>query len=145
MSHFPPILQPVAVSALALAAVYSLAIAAPPPPTAHGAQSPFYCDQKALTPAERTRHFEVLGPALVVKRKAVHELPDGYEFRFPADRETYQQLSEFVERERVCCPFFDITLRVTPENGPLWVRFTGRPGTKQFIQADAADWITPVG
>ena len=69
MSNFPPILMPVAVSALALAAVYSLGFAAPPPSASPPVQSLFYCDQKALTPAERTRHFEVLAPALVAKRK----------------------------------------------------------------------------
>ena len=86
----------------------------------------------------------MLGPTLVAKRKAVRELPDGYEIEFASDRETYEQLAEYVERERVCCPFFDITLRVLPEHGPLWVRFTGRPGTKQFIEADGASWIRPI-
>jgi len=107
-------------------------------------QSPFYCDQGALDPARRKRHFDVLGPALVAKRTAVHELPDGYEFQFPSDAETYQQATEYVDGERLCCPFFEITVRVTPEGGPMWVRFTGRPGTKQFIQADGAEWIAPV-
>ena len=144
MTRFSPALIPMAVGALALAAVYSFSIAAAQSSAARSAQSPFYCDKNALTPAERTRHFDVLGPALVAKRRAVHELADGYEFQFSADKDTYQQLAEFIEGERLCCPFFDISLRVTPERGPLWVRFTGRPGTKQFIQADGADWIKPI-
>lgn len=106
-------------------------------------QSPFYCDQGALTPEKRKRHFDVLGPALIAKRTAVRELPDGYELQLPSDAETYQQAAEYVDGERVCCPFFDISLHVTPEGGPLWLRFTGRPGTKQFIEADGADWIKP--
>ncbi len=105
---------------------------------------PFYCDQNALDPERRSRHFDVLGPALVAKRTAVRELPDGYEIRFPSDGETYRQLAEYVEAERLCCPFFDIALRVTPDSGPLWLRVTGRAGTKQFIEADAPDWIKPV-
>src|SRR5579864_392484 len=144
MTRFSPALIPTALSALALTAVYSFAIAAAQPPPLRVAQTAFYCDKNALTPVERTRHFEVLEPALVSKRQAVHELADGYEFQFPADKQTYQQLAEFIEGERLCCPFFDISLRVTPEGGPLWVRFTGRPGTKQFIQADGADWIKPI-
>jgi len=144
MTRFSPALIPMAVGALALAAFYSFSMAAAQAPAARSAQSPFYCDKNALTPAERTRHFDVLGPALVAKRRAVHELADGYEFQFSADKDTYQQLAEFIEGERLCCPFFDISLRVTPERGPLWVRFTGRPGTKQFIQADGADWIKPI-
>ena len=106
-------------------------------------QTPFYCDQSALTPEERKRHFAVLGPALVAKRTAVRELPDGYEIQFPSDAQTYQQAAEWVDGERRCCPFFEISLRVTPEGGPMWLRFTGRPGTKQFIEADGADWIKP--
>jgi hypothetical protein len=108
------------------------------------AESPFYCDVGALTPEQRKRHFNVLGPALIAKRSAVRELPDGYEIQLPSDVETYQQLAEYVDGERACCPFFDISIQVAPERGPLLVRFTGRPGTKQFIEADGAGWIAPV-
>ena len=146
MTRFFSRLLPLAVSAVALFAAYSLVTTAAQPPAAHtGQQSPFYCDTGALSPAERTRHFDVLGPALVARRQAVRELPDGYEIQFASDKQTFQDLAEYVEVERRCCPFFDITLQMTPEHGPLWVRFTGRPGTKQFIEADGGDWIKPVG
>src|SRR5262245_26021975 len=75
-------------------------------------QSPFYCDMEALDSARRTRHFDVLGPALRAKREDVRELRDGYEFDFPSDAETFGQLVEWVEGERDCCPFFDISVRV---------------------------------
>ncbi len=109
------------------------------------AQNPFYCDVSALTPEQRKRHFDVLGPALIAKRTAVRELPDGYEIQFPSDTHTYQQVAEYLDGERACCPFFDINLHVMPDHGPLLVRFTGRPGTKQFIQADGSGWISEVG
>jgi len=115
--------------------------AAPVHKAQHG---PFYCDVSALDPERRSRHFDVLGPALVAKRTAVRELADGYEIGFPSDSETFQQLAEYVDAERLCCPFFDIALHVTPDGGPLWFRVTGRAGTKQFIQAGAADWIMAV-
>lgn len=134
-----------AMSAVTLFAGHLLVSAAAEPSAAASAQSPFYCDRGALSPAERTRHFDVLGPALVARRQAVRELPDGYEIQFASDKQTFQDLAEFVEAEGRCCPFFDIELRMTPEHGPLWVRFTGRPGTKQFIEADGAEWIKPVG
>jgi hypothetical protein len=114
------------------------------PPAQKAEHGPFYCDQSALDPERRTRHFDVLGPALIAKRTAVRELADGYEIGFPSDRETFQQLAEYVGDERVCCPFFDIVLRATADGGPLWFRVTGRPGTKQFIEADAGGWIKPV-
>jgi len=104
-------------------------------------ESPFACDRLALDPAARRRHFEELGPTLRDMRQAVRELPDGYEFEFPADPRTVALVAEWAAGERLCCPFFDIQLRLEKEHGPLWLRLTGRPGTKEFIQIDAAPWI----
>jgi len=107
-------------------------------------ESPFACDTLALTPEIRKRHFEVLGPALVSMRKAVRELPNGYEFEFPNDEKTYQLLTEWVFQESQCCPFFDLNVRLEREHGSLIMSATGRKGTKAFIQTDAARWIQPV-
>ncbi len=103
-------------------------------------ESPFACDRLALNPEARKRHFEELGPALRSMRKAVRELPDGYEFQFPADPKTIAMVAEWAAGERLCCPFFDIQLRMEPEGGPFWLRLTGREGTKEFIKVDAASW-----
>jgi hypothetical protein len=103
-------------------------------------ESPFVCDRLALSPAIRKRHFEELGPALMARKTAAHELPDGYELQFPSDTKTLVMLTEWIEQERLCCPFFDIDLRFVPEGGPVWMRLTGRPGTKDFMRAAAA-WI----
>ena len=133
----------VAAAALLIIGGITIARSTTQPSTPAEKQSPFYCDQGALSAAQRKRHFDVLGPALIAKRVAVHELPDGYEFQLPSDSQTYQEAAEFVDGERVCCPFFEINIRVMPEGGPMWLRFTGRAGTKQFIQADGAEWIAP--
>jgi hypothetical protein len=98
--------------------------------------SPFACNAFALSPEARKRHFEEVGPALLKLKKSTRELPDGYEFEFPADKATYQLLTEWVIDERSCCPFLDIDLRLNREGGPLWLRLTGRPGTKEFIKKD---------
>ena len=99
-------------------------------------ESPFACNALALSPEIRKRHFEELGPALLKLKKSIRELPDGYEFELPADNKTYQLLTEWAFQERLCCPFFDIDLRFDRENGPLWLRLTGRPGTKEFIKEE---------
>jgi hypothetical protein len=99
-------------------------------------ESPFACNAFALSPKTRKRHFEELGPALLKLKKSTRELPDGYEFELPADKETYQLSTEWAFQERLCCPFFDIDLRFDRENGPLWLRLTGRPGTKEFIKME---------
>src|SRR5205814_4906774 len=98
--------------------------------------SPFACSALALSPEVRKRHFEELGPALLKLKKSIRELPDGYEFELPGDNKTYQLLTEWAFNERLCCPFFDINLRIDRENGPLWLRLTGRPGTKEFIKEE---------
>src|SRR5262249_38457449 len=107
-------------------------------------ESPFACDTLALTPEIRKRHFDVLGPKLVSLRTAVRELPNGYEFEFPNNLETYQILSEWVFQESQCCPFFDLNIRLEREHGALVMSATGREGTKAFIQTDAGRWIQPV-
>jgi len=98
--------------------------------------SPLACNAFALSPEVRKRHFEELGPALLKLKKSTRELPDGYEFELPPDNKTYQLLTEWAFQERLCCPFFDIDLRFDREGGPLWLRLTGRSGTKEFIKEE---------
>jgi hypothetical protein len=111
------------------------------PQTTSTQQSPFACDRLALDPAARKRHFDELGPALRFVKKAVRELPDGYEFQFPSDPNTIAMVAEWAAGERQCCPFFNIQLRMQAEAGPFWLRLTGRKGTKEFIRVDGAAWI----
>jgi hypothetical protein len=121
----------------AIAIVAPTAISATSEPsTQTGQVSPFACNALALSSEVRKRHFEELSPALLKLRKSTHELPDGYEFEFPPDNKTYQLLTEWAFQERLCCPFFDIDLRFEREGGPLWLRLTGRPGTKEFIKIE---------
>ncbi len=98
--------------------------------------SRFACNAFGLSPEARKRHFDELGPALLKLKKSTRELPDGYEFELPPDKGTYQLLTEWAYQERLCCPFFDIDVRFERENGPLWLRLTGRPGTKEFIKEE---------
>ena len=98
--------------------------------------SPLACNAFALSPEVRKRHFEELGPALLKLNKSTRELPDGYEFELPSDNKTYRLVTEWAFQERLCCPFFDIDLRFDRGGGPLWLRLTGRPGTKEFIKEE---------
>lgn len=104
-------------------------------------QSPFACNRLALTAQQRKRHFEELGPKLRSLKKSVRELPNGYEFEFPADPNVMQLVAEWAIGERACCPFFDIDIRLEREGGSLWLSLTGREGVKQFIEVDGAAWI----
>lgn len=103
--------------------------------------SPFACNRMALNPQTRKRHFDELGPALRSMRKAVRELPNGYEFEFPSDPRTLAMVWEWAAQERLCCPFFNIQILMAAEGGPVWLSLTGRKGTKEFMQVDGAKWI----
>ena len=105
-------------------------------------ETPLAYDRVGLSPEQRKRHFDELGVALLSLKKNTHELADGFEFEFPADAAVYQLLAEWVGGERLCCPFFDIDLRVEKEGGSLRLRLTGREGIKDFIKADfPAEWF----
>ena len=106
------------------------------------AESPFACNRAALTAQQRKRHFDELSPALRARKQSIRELRDGFEFEFPHDTTTFQLVSEWVEGERLCCPFFDIDVHIEREGGKLWLRLTGREGVKQFIRADFVNWFT---
>jgi hypothetical protein len=95
----------------------------------------FACNMLALNAEERKRHLEV-AKKMRVATKEVRELPDGYGFRFSSDQPTILLVSEFIARERLCCPFFTFEMVVEPEEGPLWMRLRGADGVKEFIKAE---------
>jgi hypothetical protein len=97
-------------------------------------ESPFACDRLALDAEARRRHFEELGPALRVLREGVRELPDGFEFRFPSDPKTIAMVAEWAVGERLCCPFFDIQLRMEREGGPFWMKFADEKGSRSLLR-----------
>src|SRR5438067_9116146 len=105
--------------------------------------SPLACDRLALSPDARTRHFDELEPQLLAARTGLRELPNGYALRLPADAKTIQLVAEWAAGERLCCPFFDMDIRLEPEGGPLWLTLTGRDGTKDVIAANASWLETP--
>ena len=67
------------------------------------------------------------------------ELPDGFEFRFPLEDSTLQNLTEIIDLERKCCPF--LSFRLVLESGKDFVllELTGAEGTKAMIR-ELFDW-----
>lgn len=95
----------------------------------------FACNMLALDATARKRHLEV-AKQLRVATKEVRELPDGYAFRFTSDQAAILLVSEFMARERLCCPFFKFEMVIEPEDGPLWMRLHGAAGVKDFIKLE---------
>jgi hypothetical protein len=94
----------------------------------------FACDMTAIPVADRPAHHKLIRRLMHEGVEDIHELPDGFAFRFSADE--YQAVTEFVARERLCCPFLTFTLELLPEQGPLILRLTGAEGVKEFIRAE---------
>lgn len=95
----------------------------------------FACNMLALDVTARKRHVEVT-KQLRAATKETRELSDGYAFRFQSEQATILLVSEFIGRERLCCPFFTFEMVIEPENGPLWMRLRGSEGVKDFIKLE---------
>lgn len=95
----------------------------------------FACNMLALDATARKRHIEVT-KQLRADMKETRELSDGYAFRFQSDQAKILLVSEFIVRERLCCPFFTFEIVIEPEDGPLWMRLRGAEGVKEFIRLE---------
>lgn len=98
-------------------------------------QSNFYCNIKALTPAERTSHKQLTDKLMVLRKETV-ELENGYDFRYSPKDVSLAELAQWVVAEGKCCPFFDFHIDLEREGGLLCLRLTGAEGIKAFIRAE---------
>ena len=72
---------------------------------------------------------------LLSQYEELHELKDGYSFRFPGNDEWTERLVNFVKSERGCCSFFKFKLTFEPNNGPIWLYMGGSSEIKAFIDS----------
>ncbi len=97
--------------------------------------TPLACQLGAFN-AEQQERYQTIKPQLREAIEGFRELPDGYAMRFPMETSLVMMLAEFITLERLCCSFFNFELEVEAEDGPLWLRLTGRPGVKEFLQSE---------
>jgi hypothetical protein len=100
-------------------------------------QNKFYCNVKALNPAERLRH-EQLTDKLIAGRKEIVETEKGYEFQYSPSHVSLAELADWVVVEGKCCPFFDFHIDLEREGKLLCLRLTGEEGIKPFIRSEFA-------
>ena len=96
-------------------------------------QSPLACDMTAIPAEQRPVHLAA-SRELFSHIQETRELSDGYQFRFDSD--VIRRLAEFVALEKLCCPFLSFAIEVEAENGPVWLRLSGREGVKAFIREE---------
>ena len=98
-------------------------------------QSPLVCNDAALTTAQLVR-LGALVKGFRTAKQEVKELPDGYALRLPCETSTIMDVAEFMALVRTCSPYFDTALEAGREDGPVWLRVTGRPGVKQLVRSE---------
>ena len=96
---------------------------------------PLACNLAAMDAAQRAR-YQSLVRELDTARLEVRELADGYALRFESDPAHYRALEEFITLEHLCCPFLTLTMEIAADDGPLWLRLTGREGVKEFLRLE---------
>jgi hypothetical protein len=92
------------------------------------------CDLGALSAEERTRRSTVAA-RVSARFREVRETSDGYASRLDADPELVQDALDWLLLERRCCPFLRLELHFEPSAGPVWLRFGGGPGVKEFLSS----------
>jgi hypothetical protein len=82
--------------------------------------------------ALKARREDLLGG--LVRRAAERvELPHGYRLRFSPSDDILATIARIVDVERHCCRFLTFQVTVTADGGPVWLEFTGPPGTREFL------------
>lgn len=95
---------------------------------------PLACRMDAIPAAERAEHRALIVRLFELAALERQDLQHGYAFRFAP--EELVSVARFIESERLCCPFLEIALTVSPASGPLWLRLTGPEGTPAFLDAE---------
>ncbi|HYT18691.1 MAG TPA: hypothetical protein VEW05_00490 [Candidatus Polarisedimenticolia bacterium] len=98
-------------------------------------QNKFYCNIKALNPAEREHHKQLTDKPIAARRQIV-ETEKGYEFQYSPSNVSIAELADWVAAEGKCCPFFDFHIDLEREGKVLCLRLTGEEGIKPFIRSE---------
>ena len=84
--------------------------------------------------ALREQRGELL-PGLVQRALETRDVEHGVAWQFAARPELLRELADVIAREHACCAVLRFELTVEPGDGPVWLRVTGPPGTREFLSA----------
>lgn len=84
--------------------------------------------------AVKARREDLLG-GLVRRAEERIDIPNGYRVRFTPAKDILATIASVVDLERQCCRFLRFHLMIDPDEGPIWLEFTGPPGTRDFLAA----------
>lgn len=81
--------------------------------------------------AVKARREDLLG-GLVRRAEERVDIANGYRVRFGADADL-ATIANVIDVERQCCRFLSFGITLEPDGGPIWLEFTGPPGTREFL------------
>src|SRR2546428_13659924 len=95
---------------------------------------PVSCDLSTLSETQSRRHSELTN-FMLNEHSNTEELEDGYRFKLPNDAHAFSMLSEWAALERLCRPFFSISLDTHQDSNPTRVTIIGPSGPKQLLKS----------
>ena len=98
-------------------------------------RSDLCCNLHAMTAGKRQR-YQSLRSRLEASVTGVEEIENGYVLQLRRSGLSADELAEWVELERKCCPFLELIIDPATAERPLSLRVTGREGVKAFIRAE---------
>ena len=84
----------------------------------------FACNIGTLS-ADQRKDLSAAIHRLIDAKPATKELANGYEMRFANGGELFTTATTWIQYERLCCPFFDFSIQLTKNGGPMTIRLTG--------------------
>lgn len=94
----------------------------------------FACDMSAIPLAERDAHFELARRLSTETATEMRDEDDALTFVFPAS--AFDDVTRFVSAERLCCPFLEFSVEISPQHGPVSLRLSGPPGAAAFLRSE---------
>ncbi|HEU5185819.1 MAG TPA: hypothetical protein VFU01_14695 [Gemmatimonadaceae bacterium] len=89
---------------------------------------------EAIPLSERPGHFALLTRLFAEGARERRQVPTGYAYRF--DAQAFEDVARFVALERLCCPFLEFVIDLSPNAGALWLTMTGPETTREFLDLE---------
>jgi hypothetical protein len=100
------------------------------------------CDLGALSREDQARR-SALATRVSSRFREVQETAGGYAARLDAEPTFVRDAFDWILLEARCCPFLRLELRFEPSAGPVWLRFGGGPGVKEFLASAGLRVVAP--
>src|SRR5262245_58164833 len=98
-------------------------------------QSPLACNDGALTAAQRKLLVGLLKEFRAAKQE-IREFADGYAIQLPVSAGMIRDIADYMSIVRICSPYFETTLQIECEGGPVWLELRGREGVKELVKSE---------